>query len=285
MRALAEFIMRGRIQAALVAFLGNLLPLISPAAVSLVTLSRGLTEGALLSLWALLPLLIAFYVSDINAVVTLASIAGVIGVVASSGVLRVTASWSRTLVFVVVFSGLAALVLDILFVEQIGAFELVIADLFRQIQQPSESTFIPGRNFLLGVIGYMVALTSVLCLVLGRWWQAMLYNPGGFKSEFHQLRFGAGMAIIFLAGMVICDVAAQEYASWSGLLGLPLVFAGIALVHYTVAFYRLGKHWLVIFYVGLFVLSPLSLVLIGLAFLDSIMNIRSRLVNRSNNGD
>lgn len=281
MRALAEFIMRGRMQAALVAFFGNLLPLISPAAVSLVTLSRGLSEGVLLTLWSLLPLLIAFYISDINAMVTLASIAGVIGVLAASEMLRLSTSWSRTLMFVTVFSGLSALVLDVLFAEQSGAFELVVADLFRQLQQQSENTFIPGRSFLLGVIGYMVALTSVLCLILGRWSQAMLYNPGGFRSEFHQLRFGIGPAIIFLAGMVVCDVSSQDYASWSGLLGLPLMFAGIALVHYTVAFYRLGSHWLIIFYVGLFILSPLSMVLIGLGFLDSIMNIRSRLVSRS----
>ena len=281
MRALAEFIMRGRAQAALVAFFGNLLPLISPASVSLVTLNKGLSEGALLTLWALLPLLIAFFVSDINAMVTLSSIVGVIGVMAASELLRISASWARTLVFVVVFSGVAALVLDFLFAEQAEVFELVIANLFREIQQQQENAFIPGRNFLLGVIGYVIALTSVICLVLGRWWQAMLYNPGGFKSEFHQLRLGVGSAAILVAGVVVCNVASQEFSSWVGLLGLPLLLGGLALVHYSVTFYQLGSHWLVIFYVVLFTVSPLSLVLIGLGFLDSIMNIRSRLVRRS----
>lgn len=281
MRALAEFIMRGRVQAALVAFFGNLLPLISPASVSLVTLNKGLSEGALLTLWALLPLLIAFFVSDINAMVTLSSIVGVIGVMAASELLRVSASWARTLVFVVVFSGVAALVLDFLFAEQAEVFELVVANLFREIQQQQENAFIPERNFLLGVIGYVIALTSVICLVLGRWWQAMLYNPGGFKSEFHQLRLGVGPAAILVAGVVVCNVASQEFSSWVGLLGLPLLLGGLALVHYSVAFYQLGGHWLVIFYVVLFTVSPLSLVLIGLGFLDSIMNIRSRLVRRS----
>lgn len=281
MRALAEFIMRGRVQAALVAFFGNLLPLISPASVSLVTLNKGLSEGALLTLWALLPLLIAFFVSDINAMVTLSSIVGVIGVMAASELLRVSASWARTLVFIVVFSGVAALVLDFLFAEQAEVFELVVANLFREIQQQQENAFIPERNFLLGVIGYVIALTSVICLVLGRWWQAMLYNPGGFKLEFHQLRLGVVPAAILVAGVVVCNVAPQEFSSWVGLLGLPLLLGGLALVHYSAAFYQLGSHWLVIFYVVLFTVSPLSLVLIGLGFLDSIMNIRSRLVRRS----
>ena len=200
---------------------------------------------------------------------------------AASELLRVSASWARTLVFIVVFSGVAALVLDFLFAEQAEVFELVVANLFREIQQQQENAFIPERNFLLGVIGYVIALTSVICLVLGRWWQAMLYNPGGFKSEFHQLRLGVGPAAILVAGVVVCNIASQEFSSWVGLLGLPLLLGGLALVHYSVAFYQLGGHWLVIFYVVLFTVSPLSLVLIGLGFLDSIMNIRSRLVRRS----
>ena len=280
MRALAEFIMRGRMQAALVAFFGSLLPLISPAAVSLVTLSKGLSEGALIALWALLPLLVVFYISDFNVMVTLSSIVGVLGVMAASELLRLSTSWSRTLIFVVAFSGIAAVALDFLFAEQTNAFELVVAELFREVQQQQENAFIPGRSFLLGVIGYVIALTSVICLVLGRWWQAILYNPGGFQAEFHQLHFGVVPAVILLAGMLASDFASQEFASWAGLLGLPLLLAGIALVHYSVVFYQLGRHWLVVFYVVLFTVSPLSLVLVGLGFLDSILNIRSRLVKR-----
>ena len=233
MRALAEFIMRGRMQAALVAFFGSLLPLISPAAVSLVTLSKGLSEGALIALWALLPLLVVFYISDFNVMVTLSSIVGVLGVMAASELLRLSTSWSRTLFFVVAFSGIAAVALDFLFAEQTNAFELVVAELFREVQQQQENAFIPGRSFLLGVIGYVIALTSVICLVLGRWWQAILYNPGGFQAEFHQLRFGVVPAVILLAGMLASDFASQEFASWAGLLGLPLLLVGIALVHYS----------------------------------------------------
>jgi hypothetical protein len=281
MRALAEFTMRGRMQAAVVAFFGSLLPLISPAAVSLVILSKGLSEGILVALWALLPLLIIFFVSDLNAMVTLSSIVGVVGVVAASELLRLSTSWPRTLIFVVVFSGVAATVLNFLFSEQANAFELVVAELFKQIQQQQESPFIPGRGFLLGVIGYVIALTSVICLMLGRWWQALLYNPGGFQLEFHQLRFGVASAVILLTGMLVSDFASQEFSSWAGLLGLPLLLSGIALVHYSVAFYKLGSHWLVIFYVVLFTVSPLSLVLVGLGFLDSMLNIRSRLLRRS----
>ncbi len=272
--------MRGRLQAALVAFFGSLLPLLSPAAISLVTLNKGLSEGGLVMLWALLPLLMAFYVSELSPMITLASIAGLIVVVAASELLRSSTSWSRTLVFIVVISGLAAIALDVLFTEQADALELMIVNLFSQVQQQLETAFIPGRTFLLGVIGYVIALTSIVCLVLGRWWQATLYNQGGFRLEFHQLRFSLVSAVTLLVGVVVCYFAPQEYSSWAGLLGLPLLLGGIALVHYSVAFYQLGAHWLAIFYVGLFMIGPLSLILVGLGFIDSIMNIRSRLARR-----
>ncbi len=272
--------MRGRLQAALVAFFGSLLPLLSPAAISLVTLNKGLSEGGLVMLWALMPLLMAFYVSELSPMITLASIAGLIVVVAASELLRSSTSWSRTLVFIVVISGLAAIALDVLFTEQADALELMIVNLFSQVQQQLETAFIPGRTFLLGVIGYVIALTSIVCLVLGRWWQATLYNQGGFRLEFHQLRFSLVSAVTLLVGVVVCYFAPQEYSSWAGLLGLPLLLGGIALVHYSVAFYQLGAHWLAIFYVGLFMIGPLSLILVGLGFIDSIMNIRSRLARR-----
>ncbi|MEZ5581549.1 MAG: hypothetical protein R3F37_01040 [Candidatus Competibacteraceae bacterium] len=41
------------------------------------------------------------------------------------------------------------------------------------------------------VVGLIFAngLASLLCgLLLGRWWQALLFNPGGFSREFHELR-------------------------------------------------------------------------------------------------
>ncbi len=66
-----------------------------------------------------------------------------------------------------------------------------------------------------------------------------------------------------------------------GLLGLPLLLGGIGLVHFTVAYYQIGAP-AGSFYVGLVIIGPLSLVLVGLGLLDSILNIRTRLVKGKN---
>ncbi|WP_461482011.1 hypothetical protein [Porticoccus sp.] len=283
MRALAEFIMRGRTQAALVALVGSLVPMLSPATVSLVTLGRGPRDGLLVMLWGLLPLLVALYGSGINPMITLATIAGLIVVVIASAILRLTVSWSNALTVVLLLSALSVLLLNLLFGGSVASLQETVATMFSQLQQRAgskEPAFQPGRTFLLGVMGYMVALTAVVSLVLGRWWQAILYNPGGFREEFHRLRFDSRVGVALLVGVAVCYLSPHEYSSWAGLLGLPLLLGGIALVHHTVAFYQIGTHWLVIFYVGLLMIGPMSLILVGLGSLDSILNIRARLVTR-----
>ena len=282
MRALAEFVMRGRIQAALVALCGNLLPLISPAAVGLVGLRRGLSEGLLVALWALLPSLLAFYVSDLNPMVILASIAGVAIVPLAAEVLKVSISWRLTLLFISVVSAALAILLSVLFSTELSSLQDSLAQLFAEIQkgQPNQQAvqmFVPERTFIVGLIGYIMALNAVLSLILARWWQALLYNPGGFQTEFHQLRLGGREAILLLVGIGFCQFNSSQYFSWGELLALPLLLSGIALVHFIVAHRKLGGHWLVIFYVGLVLIGPLSMALIVISCIDSIVNFRSRL--------
>ncbi len=61
MRILAEFIMRGRVQAITVVVLASAVPMmfwLSAAAVSLVLLRRGLNDALSVIVWALLPALL-----------------------------------------------------------------------------------------------------------------------------------------------------------------------------------------------------------------------------------
>ena len=48
----------------------------------------------------------------------------------------------------------------------------------------------PEAGQIAGMLGAgTAAMMSVLCLLLARYWQAALYNPGGFGEEFRALQY------------------------------------------------------------------------------------------------
>jgi len=282
MRALAEFIMAGRLKAALVALLGNFFPLVSPAAVGLVVLRKGLTEGCLLLLWAILPLVILVNSESMNGAMVWASIFSVLVVLIGASALNQTRAWTSTLKVMLGVSVLSGLTMKLLLAADVSAMREALNEMLRQLQQQNSAlVFEPSDLFVAGLLAWVIALTAIAALLLARWWQSLLYNPGGFGVEFHALRFDRLSATLLFAALMGCYLLGQEYVTWGNLLGLPLLLSGVALVHHSVAFAGLSTRWIVVFYMGLvLLLGPLSSVLIGLGFLDSVMDFRSRLAAR-----
>jgi hypothetical protein len=280
--ALAKFVMGSRARAALVAVLGNLLPLLSPAVVALVALRKGLGEGLLIGLWSILPLVAAFYLSDMAPMLVWASLGTVVVVVVGAAVLKRTASWQAALMTLVIASGALALAMgEVLDAELAGLQQTLQEMLARMAPQGHEVVLAPQPLLLVGMLAWMIAISALGSLLLGRWWQALLYNPGGLGEEFRSLRLAAPVGLALTAGVVICQFAPVDYSAWGNLLGLPLFLAGIGLVHHVVAVSHLGAHWLAVFYVCLvLLLGPIGLLLAGLGLLDSLIDVRARLARR-----
>lgn len=289
MRALAEFIMAGRLKAALVAVGGSLFPFVSPAAVGLVALRRGGGDGLILTLWAILPLLLMRYVSDVSPPMIWASIATVPVVLIAAGALRMGASWAQVLIAAVVLSALFALSMQLVFAAEVEQLRLALAKLFEQMQAGAaaakKSVMVPTTAFVVGLMAVMIAISAVGSLLLARWWQALLFNPGGFRQEFHALRVDRALAIPLLVGVVGCYWIAPDYMTWGTLLGIPLLVSGIALAHHVIAATGMGAHWLVVFYIALVVMGPASMLVMGLGFCDSLVDFRARLAARGRNGN
>lgn len=286
MRALAEFIMRGRAQACIVALLGNIFPFVSPATIGLVTLRKGSAEGLLVSLWAVLPLIGTYYLSDGNQLLTLVSVAALFMMVVAANVLRVTTSWQWTMLLSVVVGVVVALGFGWFFSAAIDQFVQDVSDMFEQIaeeQKLEETPFIPGRQFILGLMAWMLTLSAIASLLVSRWWQALLYNPGGFQQEFHGLRLDSSVALLLIAAVLAGMYLPSEYKPWMQLLAVPLLVCGLALVHHSIGFLKLGGQWLGLLYFGLvFAGSSTALLLVGLGFADSILNLRARLAATKN---
>ena len=281
MRALAEIIMRGRAQACGVALFGWLLPLVSPATIGLVSLRKDSSEGLIVTLWAVLPWLALYMASDVSPLIVLVPLAALVVIAAVANVLRSTASWQWALIATGLASALAAILFGVIASADVDLAVAKIAEFFAQISAQAEISdelnFAPDRTFVLGLVAWLIGSTVACGLFVARWWQALLFNPGGFQEEFHGFRLDKPVAVILIA-LVIAGVSLPiEYRPWVELLSLPLLIAGVAVVHSSVKLMGMGAHWLGLMYFGLFFIGPTGTVLVGLGLIDSILNLRSRL--------
>ncbi|HEY8330759.1 MAG TPA: hypothetical protein VIO83_05475 [Pseudomonas sp.] len=291
MRALADFVMRGRLQATLAVVVAAALPLlfwVSAAAGSLVLLRRGLNDALGIVLWALLPTLLWWYFGEPRPLLVLS------GSLALALVLRISVSWTRVLLASVLLGVLYGVIIDAVFGEVVkrNATELLelmpqmLGENYRQMTA-DEKAQIGGllAPVLTGLMAGLLQLLSLLCVLLGRYWQALLYNPGGFGREFRAVRLPAPMAVSLLVGIFLLPGLSIELAMLTPLCSVPLAFAGVALLHGLVAQQRLARFWLVGLYVSLLLFMQLVYpLLVVLAVVDSLFDFRGRAARDGANG-
>lgn len=279
MRALAGFVMRGRREALLVAVVASVVPMffwVGSAAVGLLTLRRGGTEGGFVALWALLPCLVLAKFGEV------VPAAAMIGIWLVAMVLRATRSWSLTLLAAsaigLVF-GLGLLGAGGAYLEAVRTIaEGFIAEVGKRSGDPAVAAQLqaPDTQQIASIFGFMLALTLVGCTVLARWWQSALFNPGGFREEFHAIRFGSvpGLALVGAGASLYLQGPAMHI--WAQIVMLPLLVAGIGLVHALVARRRVGG-MLGLLYAALLLAPPVKYVVMGLAAVDAVANLRRLL--------
>ena len=279
MRALAQFIMRGRWQAATVALLGSWFPVVTPATVGLVGLRLGAVDGFIVLLWAVLPAVVALWASDVGALMAYSTMAVMLIVLISAVYLRASMSWARSLMMLVACSTLAALGLSFIVPDLAASLTETLGELATPQESETDATPVSiqwSQTTTAGILAYLMALSSLMALLVGRWWQAILYNPGGFQAELHGLRLKPASALVCAAATVYCLAAGDGYQAWANVFSLPLLVAGVGLVHCAVRHHRLGIITLVVFYVALVLIQPAILLVAALAFADVWLNVRNR---------
>jgi hypothetical protein len=301
-KSLAVFVMRGRSPAALAAAVAAMLfwlfppfLIVSGAVVALATLRRGPAEGvwvvvlagpgaaglswlALGAPWPMLQVLLACWIP-----LWLLAL-----------VLRSTVSLSRTLQVAALLGLLGVAGFYLALGDPAVWWGGVLARWRRDL-----SALAPGQGndqavmealldlldgwapFLPGQAASAVLLFVLLALFLGRWWQALLFNPGGFRPEFHELRLGRPLALLAL-GLF----GAAVLSGWPPLTNLALVLGtlytvqGIALIHALVFKLHGSPAWLVLFYL---LLAPLlSQLVMALGVADAWADFRTRIRPRPN---
>ncbi len=271
MRGLAEFVMKGRRQAIIAVLLLGLIPLVnllSPVVVGLVVLRKGLQEATQVLVWAVLPIGGWALAGDPVPLIMLLGITGL------AGLLRSSESWEFTLlaaiavgVCVEIYLRVQPAVLDLMFIQMQPVLD---ANNFADEQVDSM------RNVLPSLFGAVYMFLSIVLLMLSRWMQAALFNPGGFRQEFHGLRIKQKVALILVGSMMLANFGLLIPQSWMLYLVLPLMFSGLALIHAVVAAKKLSSLWLAVLY-ALIVLPLIANLVVLLALLDSWYDFRKRL--------
>jgi len=283
-RPLAEFIMRGRLQAAIVALVGGLFPLlISPAIVALVTLRKGAQEGTFVVMAGFVIPLLAYIVGDSGPLMSMASFLGLITVYVASMALRASRSWAYTLAVLIVASTLSVLIAIQMAPGPINALIQAFQETLDEIVKQSADTETPLANLELsmttvsGFLVYTLLSSGLFALIIGRWGQAALYNPGGFGEEFRQLQLGSSMSIFCFVATAYCLTQGAGYQWWANVFALPLLIVATAIAHATAKAKSIGLPWMILFYIAMIGFSPILLVLVFVGFIDTWLNFRARL--------
>ncbi|MGI9288848.1 MAG: hypothetical protein ACR2P1_25950 [Pseudomonadales bacterium] len=272
--------MRGRAQALIVAVpsAGTAFFFwVGAAAIGLVTLRKGAYEGGLLCLWSVLPAaLLAWLMNPLPLMIVLCTYIMAV-------LLRSLASWPAALLCATVAGALFSAVLLFALHDYMQEFLRQYTQIFAQLekelarQNPGQVGLLPrlGLEQMAGMFGVYVALFGVVSLVIARYWQALLYNPGGFRQEFHALRMPAQLALplVFLAALCLLNA---QFEIWAWIFLVPLMIAGIALVHALAARRKVSSVALTAFYVALILINPVKLLLCIAAVFDSWMDFRVR---------
>lgn len=298
MVALANFILRGRLQAllvtALAAMLMPLIPLfgvLAGGALALVTLRNGAREGLLIALGAAVALALAarvFGSAAGGASIAVALAVSWIPLLLAASALRSTRSQAAALAS----AGLGVAGFALLFHAYIGDpadwWRGILPDFVQPLLERLPMTGPEQEEFLgmvaramTGVLAATLLSGTMAAVLFGRWLQALVFNPGGFGSEFRELRLGRAMSVIALLVVALSTFL----GGWLGSLALTLLFLcaamlavqGLALAHAVVARRNAHFGWLIALYGLIVFFPPQALVVLAAAgFVDGWLDLRRR---------
>lgn len=299
MSFLAAYIMRGRMQAVMLASLLALVslfmhPLIKPiiiivsfANIALVTLRKGALEGLYVLLYA---------------TVATAVLGGLLVGDASFALLMLVSClimWLPVWLVAVVLRETRYLALAVELAVFIGV--VGVAGFYGYAGDPAatwQAAFAPlldmlpddapvegmrewitmFSHYMTGVFAASTLFAVLFGLFLGRWWQSVLYNPEGFRREFLSLRTGSRLAIGSIMVVVLAEMTSGLLAemAWNItiLLFVLYMFIGTSVLHTLFAAMKQSKYLVPMFYITMFFIPHVMLPVALVGLCDAWLNLR-----------
>lgn len=135
-------------------------------------------------------------------------------------------------------------------------------------------------HYMTGIFVTGSIISLIFGMLLGRWWQALLFNPGGFRKEFLGLKPHSPVAyisiLVFIAAMLDKGELGEGMIN-AGILAFSFyLIIGTSVLHVLIATTSFSRYLLPLMYVLMLfvphVLAPVAL----LGFTDTWANWRGR---------
>jgi hypothetical protein len=134
-------------------------------------------------------------------------------------------------------------------------------------------------KLLPGLIFSSLMFGTVVSLMLARWWQAVMYNPGGFATEFQSLRLGRSSALITVALTIAAGMLQTDLLIAIMMIVFTLyMLQGTSLLHALINGMKLNSVWLFVFYALAFFVPHILLLMVVAGVADAYIDFRRRLI-------
>lgn len=301
MKAFAQWAMQSRWRITAAAFVCMTVPLLfwlGAALIGLVILRQGWRDGRAILIWAVLPAIAWAFVGEFTSLFDSAStldqvaseqtsfsdptpLMAIMGVSALAAMLRQTVRLDYTLYLATGLGVAMYFLLPILMPSFLALVATSTEDVIQQllVDQPElmvklEPLFAP---MISGAFAAIHTLAIILSLLLARYWQSELYNPGGFGREFQVLRLPVVYSALVVTAMFVTTSISPVLVGVIPVLTVIMLLAGLALLH-GLAAKKAGSGWLVPVYVALLIFGPyMYTLLIFLALMDGVFHFRNRV--------
>lgn len=195
--------------------------------------------------------------------------------------LRASARWDRVLQVLVGLGLLATLAIELLFSAQLPLIIDLAGETLRAMagdwldQVPDETLTRAITQLVVGSLTMVSVTWALMALLVARWYQSRIWNPGGFAQEVLALRLSPVFATLLAAAVAFGGVIGIDAGRYVPVLAVPLIAASLSLIHAFLARWKVpaGVHAMP-YVLSLVLLSVVVPMLLVLAVADSYFNFR-----------
>ena len=138
-------------------------------------------------------------------------------------------------------------------------------------------------HYMTGAIAAGSVYGLLFGLFLARWWQAALYNPGGFKVEYLALKGHRQLAIASMILLAVAGLSSGVVAeiSWNVLIVLFVLytFIGAAVLHASFAAMKSRRFMVPVLYLTLVLIPHMMFIIAFCGLIDNWLNLRDKISN------